>query len=555
MRLKKRNNSDIADLETAAFPIDVESFPKSDFITESGYPIDLDGAVNVDNWEGLAEAAFRPAFETSKAVRAIESQTFVNCKDFCEDALKAAVDNSYAITTEIRLPTEQEWEYVCRAGTQTAFWCGRLLSGVDVELVGPSISKVDFWASFDKDDLIAKIPDLPGGDESSGGRHKEWYSNRAKYLKFVSIDIDGVGHVFWHDWYATIGGELVVDGGSLNASKVVANFDEHYQHRYRADFYGTHTPILMIYELIDATNLIYEARPYADPTAADMYYKIMDRDEYILTTDLSLANTYVFEQYVFTHEDRWTVPKLHPGDWYTEGGVGEPVQLEYREMVPVYARYDGTGLRTKDGAYVKDFDGSLQPLRSLYVPAPYYAAGVYIGSTFPDIDLGTKTIESMVREVDLSDVAGVRMDTDDYILAFKQAVAAGILGKKYDPGFYSGPQKPKTVQMPGTLLDIKFQDEIEITVNTPPVDNSKITFERQVRNPWGLLSVHGNVAEWVDRSWDGRSSHALHKAGDYVITRGGSWKTGADICRSAARIACDPDQAYDDVGFRFIIND
>lgn len=61
-------------------------------------------------------------------------------------------------------------------------------------------------------------------------------------------------------------------------------------------------------------------------------------------------------------------------------------------------------------------------------------------------------------------------------------------------------------------------------------------------NPWGLYDMHGNVAEWCHDFYAESyylKSEALDPrgptAGDKCVLRGGSWRTTADACRSAAR--------------------
>jgi formylglycine-generating enzyme required for sulfatase activity len=83
-------------------------------------------------------------------------------------------------------------------------------------------------------------------------------------------------------------------------------------------------------------------------------------------------------------------------------------------------------------------------------------------------------------------------------------------------------------------------------------------------NPWGLYDIHGNVAEWCNDYYS-PTAYASAEAndprgptsGDYRVVRGGSWKSGADVCRSAARFpetprAPDVCLGYEVYGFRCV---
>lgn len=61
-------------------------------------------------------------------------------------------------------------------------------------------------------------------------------------------------------------------------------------------------------------------------------------------------------------------------------------------------------------------------------------------------------------------------------------------------------------------------------------------------NAWGLYDMYGNVAEWCHDFYredsypkDAVSDPHGPAAGDKCVLRGGSWRTSADACRSAAR--------------------
>jgi formylglycine-generating enzyme required for sulfatase activity len=83
-------------------------------------------------------------------------------------------------------------------------------------------------------------------------------------------------------------------------------------------------------------------------------------------------------------------------------------------------------------------------------------------------------------------------------------------------------------------------------------------------NPWGLFDMYGNVAEWVNDSYDPsyyRASPAKNPTGPakgklYVL-RGGAWNSPASQARSAVRMAENPGftdtcLARDAIGFRCV---
>ena len=76
-------------------------------------------------------------------------------------------------------------------------------------------------------------------------------------------------------------------------------------------------------------------------------------------------------------------------------------------------------------------------------------------------------------------------------------------------------------------------------------------------NKWGLHEMHGNVDEWCQDYWHGSYEGAFKDddprdegVSSARVVRGGSWYNFARLCRSGARYWIDPDDRYDDLGFR-----
>lgn len=78
-------------------------------------------------------------------------------------------------------------------------------------------------------------------------------------------------------------------------------------------------------------------------------------------------------------------------------------------------------------------------------------------------------------------------------------------------------------------------------------------------NPFGLYDMHGNVLEWLEDDWHRSCDGAPVEGGAWWedkksdagrVIRGGSWFSGALICRSAFRSSGWPGARFDFLGFR-----
>ncbi len=72
----------------------------------------------------------------------------------------------------------------------------------------------------------------------------------------------------------------------------------------------------------------------------------------------------------------------------------------------------------------------------------------------------------------------------------------------------------------------------------------------KIPNAWGLCDMHGNVSEWCYDAYAPYTSKSAPKNTDLRVTRGGNWGSDARDCRSARRDMFPAGSVNDDIGFR-----
>ncbi|NRA39118.1 MAG: SUMF1/EgtB/PvdO family nonheme iron enzyme [Planctomycetes bacterium] len=529
---------------------------------------------NIDNSDvsQISTVAFVSSIN-NVSVKPVECQSYTEASNFCTSMA------GLCSATTVRLPSEKEWEFACRAGTATAFWTGRTLTdslGANVN-VNVEYNQTTMYG-FDPADIGNQnnIKEAHRGDVRFGGMTPKWAINPSL------PNLDGLAGMGGGDFpQIEIGGVLTVDGGTVDIMRI-GTFDSRYQNHYVVDHYGTHTPILMIYEKVTVSGVdYYDPRPYADRTAANMYYRYLDISDptnrhnvsdYVLCTMVDNSSTggkQNHHHHARNLLNRNSAPYTNVFDYQKGGQAGDwysNKQMEYREMVSVYVRYAADGTEDTDGEFIKDYRAlasgvidpkTLYPIRSMYSPARYQPNGLKSAETAPAANAFAATDVNTLAKSMVPNDAETNMTTYEYIEAVTNSMHDyynSIDSFSNTADFYSGPlvildfsSWPNAVNEAEDFDEDKVYDKINVNIVNPP------TLTILGRNPWGLFDLHGNVWEWTTTNWDGISDLDTYDTGTLRIIKGGSWKVGADRCRSAARAGRPESGAYDDVGFRFII--
>jgi formylglycine-generating enzyme required for sulfatase activity len=150
--------------------------------------------------------------------RPVEQVSWEDCQRFLEKL------NSQRPGLELRLPTEAEWEYACRAGTETATWLG------DLEILGkhnaPLLDEIAWYGGNSGVDF-----DLDDGYDSSNWKGKQYPHTKTgtRPVKLKRANpwglYDMLGNVWewcqdpWHDNYRG----ALADGSAWESHDAAAN--------------------------------------------------------------------------------------------------------------------------------------------------------------------------------------------------------------------------------------------------------------------------------------------------------------------------------------------
>ncbi|MFW5828934.1 MAG: formylglycine-generating enzyme family protein, partial [Planctomycetota bacterium] len=283
----------------------------------------------------------------------------------------------------------------------------------------------------------------------------------------------------------------------------------------------------------------------------------------------------------------------------------EPIAVA--DYIRIGDRYEQTGggyVASETGEWIKVPGGPAgwrwQRITARYNMATYDSGGVRLGITVPGevtAEFSLDLVESLIEEVPLpGGISAISVDprsitysasTVTSLRADLQAIQSAY-GSHYTTGMLIGTDEitDQTEIVLDADVSIVWDGTFTVGGRTYHRVAEKVSVDgygdwegydipsietRTLPNPWGLLNMHGNVAEWTATSWDGYTPYDLHNGvADIFVVRGGSWRHGAAYCRSAARdarrdLVATPDlvenvgarppdrPGYDDVGFRFVI--
>jgi formylglycine-generating enzyme required for sulfatase activity len=100
---------------------------------------------------------------------------FAEAEQFCQKLTrKAHIDGDLPADWEVRLPTEAQWEYACRAGTTTATSFGDKLSSKQANFEGKPYNGAEAGPSLKRAAPVGSYPANPWGLHDMHGNVFEW---------------------------------------------------------------------------------------------------------------------------------------------------------------------------------------------------------------------------------------------------------------------------------------------------------------------------------------------------------------------------------------------
>ncbi|MBN1878803.1 formylglycine-generating enzyme family protein [bacterium] len=420
-----------------------------------------------------------------------------------------------------RLPTGEEWEYVCRAGTTTAFSCPEenYSSSTCYSSTPGTLPILEQYSVFvanaldgKPEKVTSRLPN-PWGLYDMHGNVSEWcYEQLWPHL-----------------------GEITARGGTFRSNP---RYCRSADRSFIGLDYGNHergfrlvrqvsaspstppvTPVPMTFSTISPGTFTMGS-PYIEPCVSSS--KALDEHQVRLTRDIAIMQTEVTRQMWFDLRAMHTDLPEDPSLTKVSPTMNHPVQNALTNETALFANL----LSLSHGlmrSYYKD------PGFSIPLDSTNYEDEEF----FCNFDAG-----------------GYRLPTE---AEWEYACRAGTEGpfSFYEPEYHQG-------TCYGCDPDV-FQGLDQYCVYCGNSPGSAEPASSKYPNPWGLYDMHGNVSEYC---WDYYGDMSVDVmtdqeqvdptgplTGDQRILRGGNWDCPATDCRSAARTVIVGNQ---NCGFRLV---